>query len=234
MAKRAKQEKKAKKLQVGAFELMLAAIVVVLITTMLWTPARTVVLLHVIALYLQIIAFIVIFAFKWGIKYIKSVLALFFSFFYVVLYLFFTSRYSFSGGIPNAFVFVALLSAAVITVALMIAAASTLWRGRKWMGRIGYGLLILVVAFAVILCSITHLNYALGDDTPQVWSAQIEDKDYHRRRKGPDCYEFIMTIDGETIDVEVTVAEYYDYEVGDTYTVYRYEGAFGKPFYLAE
>lgn len=43
-----------------------------------------------------------------------------------------------------------------------------------------------------------------------------------------------MTIDGETVDVEVTMDEYYAYKVGDVYTVHRYEGAFGAPFYLAE
>lgn len=231
MAKRTKQ---VKKMQVGAFELMFAAIVVALITTKLWMPTQMVVLLHVIALYLHVIAFIVIFALKWGSRHMVSVLALFLSFFYVASYLLLTDRYSFFGGIPNAFVFVALLSAAVITVVLMITAASALWRGRKWLGRIGWVLLILFLTFAIFLVSIIHLNYALGDETPQAWSAQIEDKDYHHSRKGRDRYEFIMTIDSETVDVEVTFAEYYAYEVGDIYTVYRYEGAFGKPFYLAE
>ena len=230
----AKRKKQTKYWQVGAFELMLAAVVLALITTMFFVPDQTVVLLHVIVLYLQIIAFIVIFALKWGGKHIKSVLALFLSFLYVVLYLILTNRYSFLGGIPNAFVFVALLLAAVITVVLMIVAASTLWHGRKWLGRVGWSALILTLVFFAFLVSITHLNYALGDDTPAVLSAIIEDKDSHHRRKGRDRYEFIMTIDGETVDVEVTFDEYYEYEVGDVYAFYRYEGAFDAPFYLAE
>lgn len=158
----AKRKKKAKNWQLGAFELMLALVILALITTAFFVPDQTVVLLHVIALYLQIIAFIVIFALKWGIKRIKSVLVLSVSFLYVVMYLIRTNRYSFLNGIPNTFLLVALLLSAALTVILMIVAASTLWRGRKWLGRIGWIALILTLAFIVFLASITHLNYALG------------------------------------------------------------------------
>ena len=78
------------------------------------------------------------------------------------------------------------------------------------------------------------MNYVLDTKGPQQYTAVIEDKDYTHYRKGPDSYEFRVTVDGETFDLNVSVLEYDRYEIGDTYTFYCYEGAFGKPFYLAE
>jgi hypothetical protein len=78
-----------------------------------------------------------------------------------------------------------------------------------------------------------HLNYLL-DPQPTEIHAVIEEKEKVRHRKSPDSYEFEMTVDGETFDLEVGRREYNRYEVGDTYTFYEYKGAFGKPFYIAE
>ena len=55
-----------------------------------------------------------------------------------------------------------------------------------------------------------------------------------RHRKSPDSYEFEMTVDGKTFDLEVGRREYKKYEVGDTYTFKEYKGAFGKPFYARD
>ena len=64
--------------------------------------------------------------------------------------------------------------------------------------------------------------------------AVIEDKHVHRNAKSTDTYEFEMTVDGESFDLNVGEREYKRYEVGDTYTFKEYKGAFGKPFYARD
>ena len=79
-----------------------------------------------------------------------------------------------------------------------------------------------------------HFNYMLDLTPPTEYNAIIEQKEHHHHRKSPDSYEFEITADGKTFDLEVELRIYNHYEVGDTFTFYRYEGAFGKEFYLSD
>ena len=107
------------------------------------------------------------------------------------------------------------------------------WKGTGWVGRIGSLALCTCMVFLFCWIPLCHLNYLL-DPQPTEIHAVIEEKEKVRHRKSPDSYEFEMTVDGETFDLEVGRREYDRYEVGDTYTFKEYKGAFGKPFYLAE
>ena len=107
------------------------------------------------------------------------------------------------------------------------------WKGTGWVGRIGSLALCTCMVFLFCWIPLCHLNYLL-DPQPTEIHAVIEEKEKVRHRKSPDSYEFEMTVDGETFDLEVGRREYDRYEVGDTYTFKEYKGAFGKPFYIAE
>ena len=108
------------------------------------------------------------------------------------------------------------------------------WKGTGWGGRIGSLVLCTVLAFFLCWIPLCHLNYLLDFEPPAEKQAVIEEKDVVRHRKSPDSYEFELTVDGESFDLEVGWSEYGRYEVGDTYTFKAYKGAFGKPFYMAE
>jgi hypothetical protein len=108
-----------------------------------------------------------------------------------------------------------------------------IWKGTGWGGRIGSIVVCTCMVFLFCWIPLCHLNYLL-DFEPTEIHAVIEEKEKVRHRKSPDSYEFEMTVDGETFDLEVGRREYNRYEVGDTYTFYEYKGAFGKPFYIAE
>ena len=109
-----------------------------------------------------------------------------------------------------------------------------LWKGAGWGGRIGGIALGTVLVFFLCWISLCHLNYLLDFQPPVEKQAVIEEKQVRRHTKSPDSYEFELTVDGETFDLEVGWSEYNRYEVGDTYTFKEYKGAFGKPFYIAE
>ncbi len=52
-------------------------------------------------------------------------------------------------------------------------------------------------------------------------------------RKNPTTYQFSVTVEGKTFEIDVPRSHYDYYEVGDTYYIYRYDGALGQPFYLS-
>ena len=112
--------------------------------------------------------------------------------------------------------------------------AKWFWKGTGWGGRLGSLVLCTVLVFFLCCISLCHLNYLLDFQPPTEIHAVIEEKDINRHSKGPDSYEFEMTVDGEFVELEVDWLEYQRYEVGDTYTFKAYKGAFGKPFYIAE
>lgn len=91
-----------------------------------------------------------------------------------------------------------------------------------------YGTLSVLVVNVLLM----HLNYTLDLQPPEEYSAIVEDKQHTRRRKGDDTYKFEITVDGQTIRQEVPSNEFHAYEIGDSYTVQKYGGAFGEAFYL--
>ena len=108
------------------------------------------------------------------------------------------------------------------------------WKQSGIGGRIGSFVLVTLISALFIMITVCHLNYLLDLQPPTEIHAVIEDKEITHHRKSPDSYEFELTVDGESFDLEVGKREYKRYEVGDTYTFKEYTGAFGKPFYVAE
>ena len=213
----------------------IAVLVVLLLSHVISFYSRQVtVLIHVAVLYIHVAGLVVFFALRRGGEhFLKSLLFWFLEMLYVAGYLLLTYRYTYYD--VSGFWLPALALGVAATVALTLATAHFLWKKAKWISRIGGCLLLAAMMSLLFLFTIGHLNYALDTKGPQPCIAVIEDKDIdHNSRRAPDTYEFRLTVDGERFDLNVGIVEYHRYEVGDTYTFYRYEGAFGKPFYLAE
>jgi hypothetical protein len=100
--------------------------------------------------------------------------------------------------------------------------------------------IVFFVVIAILLtwclgacCSM--LNHTLDMSEPQMIEATIIG--HHSKRggyKSGGAYLFMVTLDGGTYNFVVPYKEYCQYQDGDAYRIYRYEGAFGQPFYLAE
>lgn len=147
--------------------------------------------------------------------------------------LFDSGDYSYTQGFP--FWLAALIITIPLGAALVLATPKKVFETKSGIGWILLGALILgFVLWFAVHSFIVHLNYALDVTKPTEYTAVIEDKEHHRNRKSPDVYEFEFTIDGETFDLEVNWLIYDDYEIGDIFSFYRYNGAFRKPFYLSD
>ena len=105
--------------------------------------------------------------------------------------------------------------------------------GKLWAKIVGVllGALVSAVIIGFVIC---HLNFVLDFHESDTYSVRIEEKNRHWHVKSADTYSFTITVDGETIDLEVGFLEYEKYEKGDIYTVKKHQGAFGKPFYVSD
>lgn len=103
----------------------------------------------------------------------------------------------------------------------------------KIYGRILSIVLSCVICFAMVHVFVRHLNYALSADEPQQYTVVILDKDKDTSGKTTD-YEFLIEVEGERFYMDVNTTEYTRYDVGDKYRILRYNGAFGKAFYIPD
>ena len=93
-------------------------------------------------------------------------------------------------------------------------------------------LVVSVIGFLVTDTYAKHLNYLLDTNEPIEYTAEIIEKKESRSSKRSKKYSFTFCVDGEMYNVSVELSEYKNYEVGDSYAIERYEGAFGKSFVM--
>ena len=103
----------------------------------------------------------------------------------------------------------------------------------KFWGCFGSFALIVLLTFAMLGVSASHLNFALDTSEPEEIRATVVDTKRGTSRKGPDTYSIRVEIDGERFSIRVPRSEYDQYVPGDTYSFKKYEGAFGEAFYIA-
>ena len=121
-----------------------------------------------------------------------------------------------------------------IILAVILGVVATLKFTDKNDGRLGrFGIFITAVLLVFFcFCFLTsHLNYGLDFSRPQQYIKVIEDKDFDYNRKGPDSYEFKVTVNGDSFYLDVPRSAYKHYNVGDTIYIYLHKGALGEPFY---
>ena len=88
-------------------------------------------------------------------------------------------------------------------------------------------------AFVLFWATVTNLNYLLDFSQPQQCFMTIADKDIDSSRSGT-YYEFILVYEGKEIELDVSQSEYFQYEIGDSFSVDLYQGFFGDAYYIAE
>lgn len=141
--------------------------------------------------------------------------------------------YSYSQAFP--FWGVALVVSLLLIVAALFLLPKKIFETKSGIGWVLLGVLLVgFLLWFVVNSFIMHFNYLLDLTPPTEYTAIIEQKEHHNRLKSPDSYEFEVTANGQTFDLEVELRIYDNYEVGDTFTFYHYEGAFGKAFFLSD
>ncbi len=105
----------------------------------------------------------------------------------------------------------------------------------KLLARIGAFVLVLFLVFLVAVAILSNLNYVLDFSEPVCEPVLIVNKDFSGSLRGPTRHYFkVQTKEGVTLRVEVSAIDYAQYQIGDSYEITYYNGAFGEPFYLAE
>ena len=111
--------------------------------------------------------------------------------------------------------------------------AKLMEKGSSTGKRIGTFFLISVLCFYVAGATLAHLNHLLDPSVPIRYTVTIQDTEYRAGGKGPSHYEFTVTVQEDTFDIDVPRKHYYTFDEGDLYVIEYREGAFGEPYYMA-
>ena len=98
--------------------------------------------------------------------------------------------------------------------------------------QIGTFLIISALCFFAAGATLAHLNHWFDSSQPKQFVVVIEDKESHRSKHSR-SYEFTVTAQGDTFDIEVPGKHYKAFDVGDHYVIEYREGALGEPYYMA-
>lgn len=142
-------------------------------------------------------------------------------------------RYEFvNDGLPFWQVSLTFMFAAVV-VSLVSKFAKKLLRDRGKGTVIGLAFIVAFLAFFITMVLVSHLNHIFDFSEPERYTVAIENEDYDiGYGKAPGHHKFIVTINGETFDIEVPVTHYYQFQEGDLYVVEYHKGAFNEPYYI--
>ena len=110
--------------------------------------------------------------------------------------------------------------------------AKLMEKGHSAGKRIGTFFLFSVLFFFAAGATLAHLNHWLDSSQPKQFVVVIEDKESHSSRYSL-SYEFTVTAQGDTFDIDVPRSHYYTFDEGDLYVIEYREGAFGEPYYIA-
>ena len=151
---------------------------------------------------------------------------------FMMLYFAYMERSSYVG---NGALIMFLISFALSVVLSVIILVKVLRKITHGGGKIvAFLVSVLLLFLGISLLSMTA-NYALDFHEPIPYSGVIEEKKFESGgRKSLGYYEFGLDVNGEKIELKIPSSHYHAYAVGDTYTFYYYQGAFGAPFYVAE
>ena len=98
--------------------------------------------------------------------------------------------------------------------------------------QIGAFLIISALCFFAAGATLAHLNHWFDSSQPKQFVVVIEDKESHSSKYSR-SYEFTVTAQGDTFDIEVPEKHYEAFDVGDHYVIEYREGALGEPYYMA-
>ena len=110
--------------------------------------------------------------------------------------------------------------------------AKLMEKGHSAGKRIGTFFLFSVLFFFAAGATLAHLNHWLDSSQPKQFVVVIEDKESHFSMYSR-SYEFTVTAQGDTFDIEVPEKHYEAFDVGDPYVIEYREGALGEPYYMA-
>ena len=156
------------------------------------------------------------------------------AFLFPVILLSFRCRYTFVNGITPSLLIVPTVAGLAVSILFTFVFRvhnKKLHPIGSFIGAIFLFALLYAFGFGMIGA---QLNYILDTNPPTPCEAIVEDKDVEYNSKSPDTYELIVTVDGKQRALTVSSNEYYSYDIGDTYTFYRHQGAFDIPFYFEE
>ena len=141
-------------------------------------------------------------------------------------------RYTFlSGGIP--FLFPSLLIGLPLGILCTVGVIRIGGKKKKFWSIVGFFALLSLTLCAIILSFALNLNCLFDTSEPQKLTVVIEDKEFDGHYKSVD-YKFIFTYEGKEYSIEIPISVYNRYEEDDLFEIELRQGAFHRPFFIAD
>lgn len=95
-------------------------------------------------------------------------------------------------------------------------------------------ILVCGVCFCALWLTAENLNYALDASTPMCFETVVTEKrsEYHSR--SGTHYYLTVQLNGDVVELSIYQGEYENVQIGDTYPVLQYDGAFGNAYYVPQ
>jgi len=87
--------------------------------------------------------------------------------------------------------------------------------------------------YTLMWCVACNMNYAFDRNLPIEYDTVIQEKDIKSTSRAGTRYTFFLNLDNTLIKLNVSQSEYHAYEVGDSFPLKLYQGAFDDPFYIS-
>ena len=128
----------------------------------------------------------------------------------------------------------------VLALLAGIVACYLIHRGLRWLldedtilERISVCFIVAVAVFILSWSTANNMNYFLDFSQPEEYSMTIVDKETSSSRAGT-YYEVVLVHNEKEITLHVSQSTYYQYEIGDSFTVELYQGFFKDPYFIAK
>ena len=89
-----------------------------------------------------------------------------------------------------------------------------------------------ILSLFVVHTLLMHMNFLFDNTEPKTASYVITDKRDYKPSRGGKRYYLTVDLGSEKLELLVPHAAYNEYDVGETYAIMEYRGAFDEPFYL--
>lgn len=100
--------------------------------------------------------------------------------------------------------------------------------------RILLPILVCGACFCALWLTAQNLNFALDTSTPTRIETVVTEKRSEYHSKAGIYYYLTVQLNGDVVELSVPSAEYENVQIGDTYSVLQYDGAFGHAYYVPQ
>ena len=142
--------------------------------------------------------------------------------------------FTFESAISDKFLTLSLFTAAliaIIAIVMLVRKDIPETIADEFPEKVALILMTLVLSLVLFSSALASLNFIFDFREPESTNIIIEDKEIEHGFRTPIQFVFSTTVNDKEINIYVDSDTYKNYEIGDSYCIYKSRGAFGEEYY---